>query len=456
MTALHAMTARELSDGFASGDVDPPAVVEACLERVERHNPELNAIVALDAEAARSAARESRERWRAGRPLSPLDGVPVTIKDNLIAKGFKATWGSRLYAQFEPTHDELAVARLRASGAILIGKTNTPELALAGYTSNEIFGSTGNPWRPSLTPGGSSGGAVAAVMSGMAPLALATDAGGSIRRPASHAGCVGLKPSVGVTPRRNGFPALAHDFQTIGPLARSVADLEMMLACLSGRTAESAAWTFGGCRIAAVCSIGDAPVDPEIAANFDSCVSRLRALSAEVSEIDCPFEPDGTGALFLDVAAAGVAAAVSQDDVDRKIVGASIRDLHARGRDLSARELVLRLRDVTEFRWRLHDFFENYDFMLTPTTAALPWRRDEPFPATIADMPASPRASAIYTTFVNVAGLPALSFPHGLSNEGLPIGMQLVGPAGADQLLLKAGRCLETEIDWPRLAPIAG
>lgn len=455
MTALHALTARELSDGFASGQISVRATLEACLAQVAHHNPTLNAIVALDADAARAAAAASELRWQNGAPLSPLDGVPVTIKDNLIAEGFNATWGSRLFETFAPARDELAVARLRAGGAIVIGKTNTPELALAGYTSNRVFGSTGNPWDPTLTPGGSSGGAVAAIMSGMAPIALATDAGGSIRRPASHTGCAGLKPSIGLTPRRDGFPALAQDFQTIGPLARSVDDLAMMIACLTGRPQTPHHGALAGARIAAFCHVPGTPVDPEVAARFTACLGDLRAQSVQIDEVDCPFEPDAIGALFLDIAAAGVAAVIPQADLDEADVSPAIRTLHAHGQAMSAADLVLRLRDVTDFRWRMHDFFDTYDLMLTPTAAALPWSREEPFPACIAGVEASPRASAVYTTFVNVAGLPGLSFPSGHSSGGLPVGMQLVGPMHSDARLLSAGCEIEARTPWPRLAPMA-
>ena len=225
--------ATELASLYRVGAATPTAMLESVLGRIEDVNPRINALVTLDVAGAREAAAAASQRWRNGTPLGSLDGVPLTVKDNLFVRGLRATWGSLLFAEHVAPQDDLPVARLRAAGAVIVGKTNTPELALAGYTDNRLFGATGNPWAPTLTPGGSSGGAVAGVSAGFGPLAVATDAGGSIRRPSGHTGVAGLKPGVGRVPRRYGFPPLAQDLQVIGLVARAIADLQLAFAAIS-------------------------------------------------------------------------------------------------------------------------------------------------------------------------------------------------------------------------------
>lgn len=231
---LWRLSAVEIGRLLARRVVSPLEVLTEILDRREKLDPILNAVVTLDREGATAAAAASEERYRTRASLGPLDGIPITIKDNLYVGGMRATWGSRLYSDFTAPADDIAVARLRAAGAVIIGKTNTPEFAISGHTDNPLFGVTRNPWDPSLTPGGSSGGAVAGVAAGLFPLALATDAGGSIRRPASYAGVVGLRPSTGAVARAFGFPPLALDFQAVGPIARTVSDLALMFEVIAG------------------------------------------------------------------------------------------------------------------------------------------------------------------------------------------------------------------------------
>src|SRR3954464_9546762 len=227
------LPARSLAGFFARRALSPVEALEAILARIARLNPRLNAIVALDEAGARAAARASEARWQAGTPLSPLDGVALTVKDNIAVAGLPCAWGSPIFRDFVPERDELPVARARAAGMVVLGKTNVPEFTLQGYTDNTVYGVTRNPWNLALTPGGSSGGAVAAVASGLGPLALGTDGGGSIRRPASHAGLVGLKPSIGRGPRCDGLTARLLALEPQGPMARTTAALVAVLALLS-------------------------------------------------------------------------------------------------------------------------------------------------------------------------------------------------------------------------------
>jgi aspartyl-tRNA(Asn)/glutamyl-tRNA(Gln) amidotransferase subunit A len=446
------LTAGELAAGYTSRELDPVEVLNACMERLEDVNPTLNAVVASDRNSAMQAAGKSAERWKAGIPLSALDGVPVTVKDNLFVKGMRATWGSAAYESFVPEEDDLPVARLRASGAVILGKTNTPEFALAGHTNNLIFGSTGNPWAPDLSPGGSSGGAASALMAGVAPLALGTDAGGSTRRPASHCGCIGLRTSIGAIPRRHGFPPLAGDFQTVGLLTRSVADIRRTLDCVGAPSPQMSGLPAKmKMKVAAVCEIGDHPVDPEIRAAFGSFTDAVRALGSTVIDVDPPFDPDEATALFMDIAAPGVARVVDSLGSAGDGLTEAIRSMAEEGRRKPAADYVKAMDAVMAFRWTFADFFEQWDFLILPTAAALPWPRTDAGPRIIDGQAAGPRASAIYTTFVNVAGLPGISVPFAESADGLPIGMQIVGPAGSDRALIDIAEQLELDVHRPQL-----
>jgi aspartyl-tRNA(Asn)/glutamyl-tRNA(Gln) amidotransferase subunit A len=214
---LWRQSAAELVRMYRGGETTPSAAIESVLARHDEVNAGLNAVVTLDRERALDAASGSSRRWAGGKPLSALDGVPISVKDNLLVRGMRATWGSRIFDDFVPETDEVPVERLRRAGAVLFGKTNVPEFTVQGITDNSLFGPTRNPWNLGTTPGGSSGGAAAAVAAGIGPLALCTDGGGSIRRPAAHCGLYGFKPSSGFAPRGSGFPPILNDLRSSVP-----------------------------------------------------------------------------------------------------------------------------------------------------------------------------------------------------------------------------------------------
>jgi aspartyl-tRNA(Asn)/glutamyl-tRNA(Gln) amidotransferase subunit A len=447
-----ALTAAGLSAAYASGTVTPEGALESVLNRIEAVNPVLNAVVTIDLAGARAAADSAGARWRSGHTLGPLDGVPLTVKDNLFVAGLRATWGSKLFTDFIAPQDDLPVARLRAAGAVIVGKTNTPELSLSGYTDNQVFGSTGNPWAPALSPGGSSGGPVAAVGSGMAPLALATDAGGSIRRPAGHAGVAGLKPGLGRVSRRYGFPALAHDLQVIGPIARCVADLRsmfMIMAPLRPRSARPAR----ALRIGSFAAIGDAPVEPAVTAAFTAACEVLRAQGHTITPIAPLWDPDAVNALFGTLAAAGVARVMATMPDWESRVTRSIADQARAGLALSAADYVRALDRLGAYRAGVLDAIAAWDVIATPSSPALPWLRTSPYPTPIDGRVALPRTAATFSTAINLAGLPAIVVPAPVLPGALPAGLQLIGAPDSEEMLLDLAEQFEHASPWCQIAP---
>ena len=280
----------ELAAALAARRLTSKALVERSLARIRKRDGRLNCFVALDEAGALEAAEQSDARLARGEARSPLEGVPISIKDSLHVAGLPSTWGSRALADFRPARDELPVARLRAAGAIILGKTNVPEFTLEGYTRNDLFGVTRNPWNPELTPGGSTGGGAASVAAGFVPAALGADGGGSVRRPACHTGLVGFKPSTGRWPRIDGFPAILTDFETAGSLTRSVEDALLFDAVVKGADARdrrslyasAPSWPERRLRALYVPRFGAAPVDPEVAAAVDALAARLEHDGHEV------------------------------------------------------------------------------------------------------------------------------------------------------------------------------
>ena len=456
-------SATSLSRLLARREISAADLVEHFLAARERLDPLLNAIVAFDPAAARLQARLADERIAAGCRLGPLDGIPVTVKDNIHVAGLPATWGSRLYQDFAPPHDDVGIARLRAAGANIVAKTNTPEFALAASTDNLVFGATRNPWNPQLTPGGSSGGAVAALAAGMAPLAIGTDAGGSIRRPAAYAGVVGFRPSTGRIPRAHGFPALAQDFQVVAPAARTVDDVYLLFRAMAGpdrRDHASLAFADASlpadleqpplprARIRLVLSAGSEPVDPQVRASVQAAACSLAALGHHVEEGPLPYDLAQVERAWATLSTAGLARVVARHDRWQERVHPASRAAAERGLRVSTFEYIDALAAVQDLRAAMAAFFDTADFLLTPTSGSLPWPLGDPYPRLIAGREAGPRAAAPFATFVNAAALPAVSLPATPSAEGLPIGMQLVARYGADVQLLRLSREFEEAAPW--------
>jgi aspartyl-tRNA(Asn)/glutamyl-tRNA(Gln) amidotransferase subunit A len=442
---LHTLTAAELVSGFRAGTFSPADALREVFTRTDAVNPRINALIAEDRKAATVAAEVAGSRWREGKPLSALDGVPTTIKDNLFARGLPATWGSIAYRNLVPGHDELPVARLRAAGAIIIGKTNVPEFTLQGYASNALFGTTINPLTADRTPGGSTGGGAACVAAGIGPLTIGTDGGGSLRRPAAHCGLFGFKPSIGQVARGNGLPQILADFEVVGPIARSLEDLLLTFGLLRGYdpgdSRSLAALTQpepmpARPRIGYFPTVGTAPVDPVIRAAVDAFARRLADGGAVVEEIEAPFSAERLHTHWGRIAAAGLAWH-ARSIPESEQLGENARNMIAAGRALSAADYADALETCLGIRSEAAQPFARFDLLLSPTTAALAWPAAEAFPPRIDGREAGPRGHAVFTAWANVADLAGLTVPVGSTEDAGGIGAQLLAAPGRDLALLE-------------------
>lgn len=450
----------ELSALLAAGSVSAVEVFQAHAARIEKINPILNAVIRFDPELGLAQARTADAR-RARGDRHPLLGIPYTLKDNIWFEGQVCSQGSALFEHFLAPSDAYASQRLRQAGAVFIGFTNCSEFACKGITSNPLFGATRNPWNPALTPGGSSGGAASAVAAGLCPLALATDAGGSTRRPAAHTGVVGMKPTAGLIPHPVGFAEPAFGNSVIGQMVRRVADLypvlsELSVPCgadplslpqLPALRFDAPGLPTPRLRIGYSADLGlGFAVDASVARSVEAALERLQARGHEVVAVD-PVWPQGASEdALMPLQWAGLAALHGEAwrrrewDVDPAIAEQIEKGLALGGADV-ARALYLR----DELYRAMAAFFSQVDLMLTPTTPVTAWPLHDMGPATIAGRAASPRAHAVFTPIFNHTGMPAISVPCGLDDADLPIGLQIVGPRFSDATLL--GLAQEVEAD---------
>ena len=459
---LYEASVVQIGKALRAKQVSPVEVLDSVLRQCERVNPSINALVAVDLEGAPQSARKSEQRFSAKTPLGPLDGIPVSVKDNLFVRQLPATWGSRPLANHIPAADELPVARLRGGGAVIFGKTNVPEFTLQGYTCNRLFGATRNPWCLPLTPGGSSGGAVAAVASGIGPLAMVTDGGGSARRPAGYTNLVGLKPSIGRIARDGGFRQILYDLEVIGLIARSVQDVRVFYGELSGtHVNDRRSWFAGANRpmdrhlrtIRLHTTFGDSPVDPQIVVATEQVAVRIAQLGAHVEPAQPHFSPEEMASLLDIVFATGLAQLCEQDQAGSDLSD-SLQPLLERGRRVSGARYLATISRIWQLRNHADQVFGEADFLLTPTSAAMPWPCEIPFPTRIGGLDAGPRAHAVFTGFVNLLGLPAISLPACITSNGQPIGFQLVARYGEEDALLDFATAYEAAFPWANDWPI--
>ncbi len=448
-------TAGEIATDVGRRRIGAPDVVRAFVERIERLNPAVNAICTRH-DGALADAEACERRLRAGEPPRLLEGVPFVAKDNLPTRGLRTTYGSLILERHVPDEDALSIARLRAAGAILLGKTNTPEFAHDVNTTNRVFGTTRNPWNLRVTAGGSSGGTGAAVAAAMAPIGLGTDLGGSIRIPSAFCGTVGLRPAPGrvpVYPAEFAWDTLVPHVQ--GPMTRTVDDCGLMLAVLVGPDdrdpsslpaeahdyVEAARYTgrLDGRRVAYAPDLGGlVRVDPEVARLTAAAARSFAELGALVEEA-C-FDTADVREIIAGTRAFGmVARYADRVDAHRDVMTPQLLNQVADAFRLEVRTITRAERLRTAYWQRVRTFLERFDYILTPTVAAPPFRLDRPLPTEIGGVPVERFYDVFLTTYAfSITGLPAMSVPCGFTASGLPVGLQIVGRRLREDRMLEA------------------
>lgn len=458
--------ATDLVAAYSRGDVSPVEVTRTVLDRIERLDGHVNAYCLVDQDRAMQAALESERRWHGGQPLGRLDGVPASIKDMFLTRGWPTLRGSRAVDPEQDWREDAPVtARLREHGAVPVGKTATPELGWKGVTDSPLTGITRNPWDTERTPGGSSGGGAAAVALGMAPLSVGTDGGGSVRIPVSFTGIFGLKPTYGRIPLypASPFGTLAH----AGPLTRTVGDAALLLDVLS--EPDSRDWSalepptssyvarlndgVSGLRVGYSPALGYVDVDSEVADLVARAVRTFEELGAHVEQVDPGFDDpvEALHVLWFSGAAKSVAPFTAEQ---RAVLDPGLAETCEVGAQLSAMEYLGAMTDRMSLGRLMGGFHDTYDLLVTPTMPITAFAAGREVPA---GWPARRWTSwAPFSYPFNLTQQPAASVPCGFTERGLPVGLQIIGPRHADGRVLAACRAFEEARPWsqhrPRLA----
>jgi aspartyl-tRNA(Asn)/glutamyl-tRNA(Gln) amidotransferase subunit A len=451
MTDLTQATAAELSRLYAKGKASPVEAMEDVLVRADKINPRINALTRIDAAQAMTAARASEKRWKKGRPLSPIDGVPVSIKELVRVQGWPGSMGSKLTDKAPAAEDAPAVARLREAGAIVFAQSTSSEYGHKGVTDSPLHGITRNPWNLERTPGGSSGGAAAAVAAGLGPLAIGTDGGGSIRLPASFTGLVGLKATFGRVPAWP--PSLTGELANTGPMCRTVNDVALMMNEIAKPDARDG-WALPADgvdyvkalkgklkkpRVAFILRLGDHPLDIAVAAMVTKAARRFEKLGCSVEEAKPPTDYRETGRAFV-VHWQGALQRLLQlhpaerhNEFDPSLMAGAQGGLKFTLQDMVDAQVTRREMTIA---WNL--FFEKYDLLLTPTLAVTAFAAGQNLPQG-PDGKGNPLWSP-YTFQFNLSRHPAVTVPCGLSKDGLPVGLQIASGHYKDAFVLRAAQ----------------
>jgi aspartyl-tRNA(Asn)/glutamyl-tRNA(Gln) amidotransferase subunit A len=481
-------SASQLLSAMSAGELSAVEVVRACLDRIKGHDGTIGAFLYVDEEGALEAAAAIDAKRKSGKPLGKLAGLPIAIKDVVCTRGMPTTCASRILKGFVPPYEADIIRRLRAADAVIIGKTNMDEFAMGSSTENSAFQITRNPWDTARTPGGSSGGSAAAVAGGMAPLAIGSDTGGSIRQPAAFCGVVGMKPTYGRV-SRYGLVAFASSLDQLGPFAADVTGATALLEVIAGhdprdstsvsrpvpdylRTIEQ---PLSGLRIGLAREHFASGLDDEVAAAVRAAADVYRSLGATVVDVTLPHSKYGVAAYYLIAPSEAASNLARYDGVHyghRAAKFDGLIDMYAatRGEGFGPevkRRIMLGnyalsagyydayyLKALKVRRLIGADFdraFKSCDVLLSPVAPTPAFKVGE-----LVDDPLAMYLSDIYTLSANLAGLPGISLPGGFSSSGLPIGIQLQGPPFAEETLLRAARMFERETAWHEKRPALG
>ena len=456
------LSASDLKDRYRAKALSPVEVVHAILERIERLNPTLNAFTVVTSELALSQARAAEQAYVAG-DAPPLAGIPTSIKDLTPTRGIRTARGSLIDPDWVPEDDAPVVERLYAAGAVMLGKTNTPELGWKGDSGNRVFGPSFNPWRLEKTPGGSSGGAAAAVAAGLGPLAQGSDGAGSIRIPAAFCGIFGLKQSFGLVPQYP--PSAVGDLSHLGPMTRTVRDAAMMLNAMAGADVrDRLSWSSGidyerdleagvdGLRVAWSPTLGYAPVASDVLEITERAAMAFREFGCEVERVD-PGLPDPAN--ILDIMWSGSLAGNFTERIDevRHLLDPGLLSVVERAASLSAADMAHASQRRNTYYTGMREFMERFDLLLTPTLPVTAFMAglDEPDGwqrATLAPLDWTP-----FTFPFNLTGQPAATVPCGFDRNGLPVGLQIVGRWRDDSSVLRASAAFESAMPWTDFRP---
>jgi aspartyl-tRNA(Asn)/glutamyl-tRNA(Gln) amidotransferase subunit A len=483
---LHELTLQQAHEKLSNREISSEELARAHLDRIHRLDPQIKSYVTVAEELAIEQARKADRRIRAGEELSPLTGIPYSAKDSISTRGVNTTCSSRILENYRPFYDSTAIQKLKSTGAVLLGKTNMDEFGMGSSTENSGFFTTCNPWNFEFVPGGSSGGSAASVAAGMAPFSLGEDTGGSVRHPASFCGITGLKTTYGRVSRYGLIP-LVSSFDTIGPMVHSVYDAALVLESIAGHDPKDSTSkvesihpyteildktdNLRGLRIGIPKEYFVAGLDKEVEASVRTAIQQIEGLGAEVVEVSLPHTQYAIPVYYLILFAEASSNLAKYDGVrfglsERNVNTLMEMYLKTREKGFGAetkRRIMLgtfalsagyydayylKAQKVrTLIRQDFQKAFETCDALMTPVAPTTAFRIGEKI-----TNPLDMYLSDVFVVAVNLAGIPALSVPCGISN-GLPVGMQVMGPHLSEEMLLRIGHMYQSVTDWHRMHP---